>query len=63
MSGLFNMCVKATLRDWEIPFRVGGAKPSKRLMEALKESEDIINNPEKHKGYTNLDEMWEDLEK
>ena len=61
MSGLFNMCVKATLRDWEIQFRVGGIKPSKRLLEALRESEEFAKNPEQFETMT-VEEALKEIE-
>lgn len=37
-------------------------KPTKELLLAVAESNDIIAHPEKYKGYDNLDKMWKDLE-
>ena len=37
-------------------------KPSRELLEALKESEDIINGKIESKGYTNIDELFKDLD-
>ena len=55
MSGAINIFLKKA-------FEVRERKPSKRLLEALKESEDIINGKIKAKRYNNFDEMLEDIE-
>lgn len=34
---------------------------NKETMEAYNEVEDMINNPDKYKGYDNLDDLWKDL--
>ena len=62
MSTLINMTLKQVIRVGGIPFDVRSPKPSKELLEALKESEDIINGKIKSKGYTNIDELFKDLD-
>lgn len=62
MSGAINIFLKKALSEGGIPFEVRERKPSKRLLEALKESEDIINGKIKAKRYNNFDEMLEDTE-
>ena len=62
MSGAINIFLKKALSEGGIPFEVRERKPSKRLLEALKESEDIINGKIKAKRYNNFDEMLEDIE-
>ena len=57
-----NIFLKKALSEGGIPFEVRERKPSKRLLEALKESEDIINGKIKAKRYNNFDEMLEDIE-
>ena len=49
MSGAINIFLKKALSEGGIPFEVRERKPSKRLLEALKESEDIINGKIKAK--------------
>ncbi len=62
MSGAINIFLKKALSEGGIPFEVKERKPSKRLLEALKESEDIINGKIKAKRYNDFDEMLEDIE-
>lgn len=62
MSGAINIFLKKALSEGGIPFEVRERKPSKRLLEALKESEDIITGKIKAKRYNNFDEMLEDIE-
>ena len=33
------------------------------MIEAIKEADDMIKNPEKYKAYDNIDELMEDLNK
>ena len=62
MSGAINIFLKKALSEGGIPFEVRERKPSKRLLEALKESEDIINGKIKAKRYNDFGEMLEDIE-
>ena len=62
MSGAINIFLKKALSEGGIPFEVRERKPSKRLLEALKESEDIINGKIEAKRYNDFDEMLEDIE-
>ena len=62
MSGAINIFLKKALSEGGIPFEVRERKPSKSLLEALKESEDIINGKIKAKRYNNFDEMLDDIE-
>ncbi len=38
-------------------------RPTRRLKAALRESKRMEKHPERYKGYTDLDEMWADLNK
>ena len=62
MSGAINIFLKKALSERGIPFEVKESKPSKRLLEALKESEDIISGKIKAKRYNDFGEMLEDIE-
>ncbi len=35
--------------------------PNDETLEAMRECEEILANPEKYKGYRNVDEMFEDI--
>ena len=41
------------------PLKVTNPKPSKEMLEALKETNEMINNPKKYPRYRN----WKDLKK
>jgi len=62
MSGAINIFLKKALSEGGIPFEIKERKPSKRLLEALRESEDIINGKIEAKRYNDFDEMLEDIE-
>jgi len=61
MSTYVNMAIKQLINKDGIPFEVTNPKPSKELLEALQEGEDILNGKIKAKSYTNMYEMLEDL--
>lgn len=44
-----------------IPFPIRKSKYSKDLLEALKETEEILKNPNKYKGFDTVEELLEDL--
>lgn len=49
-------------REQGLPFIATMNVPNTRLMEALQESEDIVNNKIKAKRYKNFDEIIEDID-
>lgn len=57
MSTFINMALVQVVKRNGVPFEVVNPKPSKDLLEALKEVDEMINNPEKYPCYNN----WEDL--
>lgn len=61
MSTYVNMAIKQLINKDGVPFEVVNPKPSKELLEALKESEDILNGKIKTKSYTNMYDMLNDL--
>ncbi len=63
MSTAINMFLKRTISERGIPFEVKETnnKPSKELLEALQEGEDILNGKIKTKGYHNVEEMFKDI--
>lgn len=61
MSTYVNMAIKQLINKNGVPFEVVNPKPSKELLEALKEGEDILNGKVKAKGYHNIKEMFEDI--
>lgn len=61
MSTFVNMAIKQLINKDGIPFEVVNPKPTKELLEALQEGEDIINGKIDAKGYNNMYELMEDL--
>ena len=61
MSTAINMFLAQIVKRDGIPFEVVNPKPSKELLEALKEGEDILNGKIKKKGYHDVDKMFEDI--
>lgn len=61
MTTLINMTLKQVIQKNGVPFDVASPKPSKELLEALQEGEDILSGKIKAKKYTNMYELLEDL--
>ena len=58
----FNIFVRQTLREGKIPFDISIHNPNKRTVAAMIEAERIAKDPS-IKGYTDMDELFADLEK
>lgn len=63
MSTFVNMAIKQLIYTDGLPFEAKNPKPSKDLLEALQEGEDILNGKIKAKSYHDMYEMIEDLKK
>ena len=61
MSTFINMALVQVVKRNGVPFEVVNPKPSKDLLEALKEVDEMINNPEKYPRYNNWDDLKESL--
>lgn len=61
MSTAINLFLRQVIKRDGLPFEVVNSKPSKELLLALKEAEDIINNPDKYKRYKDIEELKEGL--
>ena len=61
MSTAINMFLTQIVKRDGIPFEITNPKPTKELLEALQEGEDILNGKIKKKGYHNVREMFEDI--
>ena len=62
ISTAFNIFVRQSLREGRIPFDISLNQPNKETIAAMLEAERIAKDPSV-KGYTNLDELFADLEK
>lgn len=61
MNTYINMAIKELIIEEKIPFEVPNQRPTKELLEALKEGEDILSGKVKAKKYTNMYELVEDI--
>lgn len=61
MSTFVNMAIKQLINKDGIPFEVSNPKPSKELIEALQEGEDILSGKIEATGYHNVRKMFEDI--
>ena len=62
LSTAFNIFVRQSLREGGIPFEIRTDRPNKETIAAMLEAENIAKDPNV-KGYTDLDEMFADLQK
>ena len=60
LSTAFNIFVRLALREGGIPFEISLNQPNKETIAAMLEAERIAKDPSV-KGYTDLDELFEDL--
>lgn len=56
----FNIFVRQALREGRIPFDISLNQPNRETLAALMEAERIAKDPSV-KGYTDLDELFDDL--
>lgn len=56
----FNIFVRQALREGRIPFDISLNQPNRETLAALMETERIAKDPNV-KGYTDLDELFDDL--
>ena len=62
LSTAFQIFVCQSIREGGLPFEVRLDQPNKETMAAMLEAERIARDPSV-KGYTDLDELFEDLKK
>ncbi len=62
MSTYVNMAIKQLINKDGVPFEVVNPKPSKELLEALQEGEDILHGNIQAKKYHSVKELIGDLE-
>lgn len=61
MSTAINMFLTQVVKRDGIPFEVSNPKPSKEMIKALKEAQDIIDKKASAKGYHDVHQMFEDI--
>lgn len=57
MSTFINMALTQVVKRNGVPFEVVNPKPSKEMLQALAEVQEMQKNPDKYPGYNN----WDDL--
>lgn len=62
ISTAFNIFVRQSIREGRIPFDISLNQPNGETIAAMLEAKRIATDPS-IKGYTDLDEMFADLEK
>ena len=60
MSTAFTLFAKKTVQENKIPFTISRETPNNETLKAMKEAEEIIEHPENHKQYTNIDNLFQD---
>ena len=63
MTTAINMFIKKVIRDQRIPFELSLNKPNLETLQAIQESEDILNGIKKVKSFNSVEELFEDLNK
>lgn len=61
MTTALTAFVKQSVREQKIPFMISKKTPNEETLEAIREIEEMKKNPEKYKGYQNVDEMMKEL--
>ena len=62
LSTAFNIFVRQSLREGAIPFKIHLERPNAETIAAMKEAKRIANDPFV-KGYTDINELFAELEK
>jgi len=60
MTTAMTMFLRQAVRKQAIPFEIARSLPNAETLAAMKEAERIAHDPDV-KGYTNLDELFRDL--
>lgn len=63
MTTAINMFIKKVIREQRIPFELSLNKPNLETIQAIQESEDILNGRKKVKSFNSVEELFEDLNK
>lgn len=63
MTTAINMFIKKVIREQRIPFELSLNKPNLETLQAIQESEDILNGVKKVKSFNSVQELFEDLNK
>lgn len=61
MTTAFNVFARKTVREYRIPFEIGGEAPNAETVEAIQEVKKMKADPNIGKTYSDVDSMMEDL--
>jgi len=61
MTTAFNVFARKAVREYRIPFEIGGNVPNTETVEAIQEGKRMKENPDIGKSYANVDQMIEEL--
>ncbi len=61
MTTAINIFAKKVVREYRIPFEIGGDVPNAETVEAIQEVKSMKENPGFGKTYTDVDQMMEEL--
>lgn len=61
MTTAFNIFAKKSVREYRIPFEIGGEAPNAETVEAINEVKRMKEDKTIGKTYTDVDEMMKDL--
>ena len=61
MTTAFNVFAKKAVREYRIPFEIGGDVPNADTREAIREVQRMKADPSLGKTYTDVDQMVEEL--
>ncbi|MCM1296771.1 MAG: type II toxin-antitoxin system RelB/DinJ family antitoxin [Muribaculaceae bacterium] len=61
MTTAFNIFAKKTVREYRIPFEIGGDVPNTETAEAIREVKRMKADPGLGRTYTDIDQMMEEL--
>lgn len=61
MTTAFNLFAKKAVREYRIPFEIGGERPNEETLEAMNEVRRMKDEPSLGKSYKDVDTMMQDL--
>lgn len=61
MTTAFTIFARKAVREYRIPFEIGGEAPNAETIEAIKEVQRMKANPSLGKTYSSADQMMKDL--
>ena len=61
MTTAFTIFAKKAVREYRIPFEIGGERPNAETLEAIAEVQKMKADPSLGKTYTDVDQMLDEL--